>query len=135
MQFTKLLRTSKLHDRFNWNFKIYIFEIMILQMKYKTKFWKIGLYTFKSDYFQRTSPYTLKYIELPSYVSLDHFLLGTYCGIFVSFFFKVGLSCFLKKKKKNFSGNINISNEGYIVCSCSYKCRTKIISMKVYLSL
>ena len=38
-------------DRFNWNFKFtsLIFEVMILQMKQKTKFWKIGPWIFKEN--------------------------------------------------------------------------------------
>ena len=46
LQYTKLLHTSKQLDRFNWNL-IYIFGEMILQMKQKTKFWKIGSCTSK----------------------------------------------------------------------------------------
>ena len=35
---------------FQLKFEIYFFGVMILQMKQKTKFWKIGLCTFKLTY-------------------------------------------------------------------------------------
>ena len=38
LQYIKLLRTSKRLDRFTWNLKFT--SVMILQIKWKTKFWK-----------------------------------------------------------------------------------------------
>ena len=62
VQYTKLLHTSERLDLFNWNVEFTSLEWWFFKWNKKTKFWKLGLCTFK-DWHHTGHPYS-KYVWL-----------------------------------------------------------------------